>query len=196
MSVAGRRGAVVDQAVLAGALEELAEVGYAQLRMEQVAARVGVHKTTVYRRWPDKAALLSEAVLQVAVEEFAIPDTGDIDSDVRSALASRTGWLTGPYGRPLLRLLGSDAAQLPAVREAIAGIMATRHDAIQIRLDSATAAGQLPQRVDPTLLLKGLIAPMYLHLLVLDEPFASADVNRAAAATLAAARAGLFNRGE
>jgi len=82
---AGRRGAVVRRAVLAATLAELGEGGYASLGIERVAARAGVHKTTVYRRWPDRESLVTDALLELAADDFAIPDTGDVDRDLLSS---------------------------------------------------------------------------------------------------------------
>lgn len=51
--------------------------------MERVADESGVAKTTLYRRWPTKAALCMELYLEVAGRELHDPDTGDIASDLR-----------------------------------------------------------------------------------------------------------------
>ena len=56
------RGATVRANVLAATLAELAEAGYAALTVEAVADRAGVHKTTVYRRWRDREALVIDAL--------------------------------------------------------------------------------------------------------------------------------------
>jgi AcrR family transcriptional regulator len=68
---------------LATAAEILRRAGYSWLTMERVAAKSGVAKTTIYRRWPTKAALCMELYLEVAGRELHDPDTGDIASDLR-----------------------------------------------------------------------------------------------------------------
>ena len=52
----------VDAAILTAAVDLLAEIGYARLTMEQVAARAGVGKASLYLRWPNKVALVAEAI--------------------------------------------------------------------------------------------------------------------------------------
>jgi AcrR family transcriptional regulator len=69
--------------VLATAEEILRHEGYSRLTMERVAAKSGVAKTTIYRRWPTKAALCMQLYLEVARQELHDPDTGDIASDLR-----------------------------------------------------------------------------------------------------------------
>ena len=57
-------------------LEELALVGYGALRVEDVAARAAVNKTTVYRRWPEKVALVRDAFACMAAAKFCSPGDG------------------------------------------------------------------------------------------------------------------------
>ena len=73
-----RRGEPVIRRALAATLRELARVGYAALRFEEVAGRAGVNKTTVYRRWPDKQALVRAALLSLSDRQHdrSMPDEG------------------------------------------------------------------------------------------------------------------------
>ncbi|WP_088318124.1 TetR/AcrR family transcriptional regulator [Kineosporia sp. R_H_3] len=187
-----RRGEVVRQAVLAAALAELAERGYADLSVEHVAVRAGVHKTTVYRRWPDRESLLTDAVLEQAAGDFAIPDTGDVDGDLAVGLRALVAWLTGPTGRPLVAMLRSDAGRLPAVVQARRRFLAARAQVLARRLASAVEAGQVPAGTRPDVFLATLVAPVYLDLLVLDRDPAPEDCDRWAKVALAAARAHLL----
>ncbi|MBM6399979.1 TetR/AcrR family transcriptional regulator [Phycicoccus sonneratiae] len=188
----GRRGAAVRAGVLRSALELLADSGYASLSMEAVAERAGVHKTTVYRRWSNREALVTDAVLEGSSTEFGIPDTGDIDADLRDGVRALARWLDGPVGRPLVAMLASDAGRLPAVQSAKRRFFAERAAVASDRVAAAVAAGQLPAGTDPTALLSTLVAPLYLNLLVTSAPVTDHDCDRAAAVALTAARAGLL----
>ena len=79
MSTRGRpRRAGADEEILAVALELLREQGYRDLNVDEVAERAGVAKTTVYRRWPTKGALVAAAIAPL------IPNTsGDLASVLR-----------------------------------------------------------------------------------------------------------------
>src|ERR687889_1012279 len=70
-------------AVLEAALDELAQRGWDQVSVETIAARAGVHKTTVYRRWGGKDRLVVDAVMEFAQTSIAVPDTGDVGEDLR-----------------------------------------------------------------------------------------------------------------
>ena len=73
----------VRTAVLTAAGDILRRDGYAGLTMERVAADSGVAKTTLYRRWPTKAALCMALYLDVAGRELRDPDTGDVARDLK-----------------------------------------------------------------------------------------------------------------
>jgi AcrR family transcriptional regulator len=74
--------------------------GYSGLTMEGVAATSGVAKTTLYRRWPTKAALCMDLYLEIAGRELDIPDKGDIARDLRhiadSVVHLQTKTVAGP----------------------------------------------------------------------------------------------------
>jgi AcrR family transcriptional regulator len=190
----GRRGHVVRQAVLAATLAELADAGYAGLTIDNIAARAGVHKTTVYRRWADRESLVTDAVLEEAATDFEIPDTGDIQADLRVGLRNLAAWLTGPIGSPLVVLLRSDASRLPGLADAKRRFFAARSDAVRGRVQAAVECGQLSNGIDPMALLTTLIAPIYLNLLVLDRAVTADDCDRAVRIALTAAQAGVLDR--
>lgn len=74
-------------------MDLLAEAGYGHLTMEQVAARAQVSKDSLYRRWPNKLALVTDALAHRARAVPQVPDTGSLPGDMRvflrSLLASR-----------------------------------------------------------------------------------------------------------
>lgn len=69
-------------AVLEATLQEIGERGIAGLTIEAVAARAGVSKVTIYRRWPDRVALVLAAL--ESLPELPVPDTGDLVQDLRA----------------------------------------------------------------------------------------------------------------
>lgn len=83
MATLGRpRDPAVDDAALAAAVRLIVEDGYASLTMERIAERAGVSKAALYRRWPNKLALVADAVESSALQHLALPDTGDVRDDI------------------------------------------------------------------------------------------------------------------
>lgn len=78
-----RRGDILEQAILKAAWDELQETGYSRLTMEKIAVRAKTNKTAVYRRWPNKAAIVIAAVGKIMPKpDLAIPDTGNLRTDM------------------------------------------------------------------------------------------------------------------
>ena len=99
-AVSHRRGQVVLDAILDATLELLAERGYG-FTIDDVAEAAGIHKSTIYRRWSTKAALVGSAVERLAAIEVPIPDTGAPLEDLATlALLVARSRLWRPGWRP------------------------------------------------------------------------------------------------
>lgn len=103
--------------VLAAALQAFVEFGYAGLSIEDVARRAGVNKTTVYRRWPTRAALARAALLSLRDDEPPTPDTGSLREDLYRLLRARAARLRTKERRAIFQamLLGADDPELQKV---------------------------------------------------------------------------------
>ena len=105
-----RRGEILEEAILLAAKEELAEIGYAHLTMESVAARAGTNKAVLYRRWANKSELVIAAVHKYIPKlPNESPNTGSLREDVYSYLCG----LAGPaqsIGAQTLRGLMTDSS--------------------------------------------------------------------------------------
>ncbi|WP_406139476.1 TetR/AcrR family transcriptional regulator [Streptomyces sp. NBC_01089] len=100
-----RRGEELENAILTATVEELADVGYAGLTMERVAARARTGKATLYRRWPGRAELVIDACAVHRLSDAELPDTGSLRSDVFAALRQLSARLSTSHGDILRGLL-------------------------------------------------------------------------------------------
>lgn len=186
------RGPKVRSAVLAATLAELRDKGYAALTVDGVAQRAGVHKTTVYRRWKDREALVVDALAEHFAADIPTPDTGSIESDLRLLARALVDSMTGPIGTAVQVAMHSDAGRLPEIAEARRQIFADRFRRAEPVVSRAVERGELPPGTDPVLVLSTLAAPIHFRLLVSGEPVDQTVADRAAGVTLAAARAGVL----
>ncbi|MER7451294.1 TetR/AcrR family transcriptional regulator [Nocardia beijingensis] len=106
-----RRGEVLERAILQAAAGELAEAGYAGFSIDRVAARAGTNKTTIYRRWPTRAALAVAAFRDAATTD-ELPDTGDLRTDVLAMLRGAADRIASRQGE-LLRVLATEMHSQP-----------------------------------------------------------------------------------
>src|SRR5438128_907003 len=106
----------VDEAILSAAVDLLAQVGFARLTMEQVAARAGVGKASVYLRWPNKVTLVAEAIQHRSAVVPDVPDTGSLREDMllflRSLLRGKAA------GQRALAAVTGEIASNPELRKA------------------------------------------------------------------------------
>jgi len=143
------RSQEADRAILAAALDLLASRGLAAMSMEEVAARAGVGKATIYRRWPSKGLLALDAFVASFQAEQSLPDTGTLRGDLVAAL---TGWVRAvtrtPMG-PMLTGLIAEAQHDPSLRaawrERVLEPLRSQH---RVMLDRAIARGEIPATVD------------------------------------------------
>lgn len=91
--------------VLDAAREELARVGYRALRIEDVAARANVARTTIYRRWPTKADLVLATVKMMFDVPDDEPDTGSFRGDLLVVATRMLAFLTSANGQVLVRMV-------------------------------------------------------------------------------------------
>lgn len=192
----GGRTSRVRAAVLDAALLVLAEVGYTGLTIERIAERSGVNKTTIYRRWQTKEAVLAAAIDEVASDEFPIPATGSIDGDLRAFGRGLVDFLTSdsPALAGIVRAMFSDAAQEPLIAGLKRDFFASRYEGAAGMVEAAIARGELPADVDVREFVGLVAAPIYYRKLVTEEPLDHAVADRAAATALAAVRTGLCRR--
>ncbi|GED97705.1 TetR/AcrR family transcriptional regulator [Gordonia crocea] len=179
----GGRSARVRRAVLDATLGLVLDHGIGALTVAAVANRAGVAETTVYRRWPSTTDLVADAVADVAERDNPLPDTGtfagDLDQLARqiAALLSRPG---------MGRLLGATAAMSsdPNMAAAREKYWRMRFAASAPVVDRAIARGEIPAGTASYDVLEALAAPLYLRVLVTDQPLDEAFVRRCVAHTL------------
>jgi AcrR family transcriptional regulator len=139
--------------VLDAAIVELARSGYAGFRMDAVASSAAVNKTTIYRRWPSRQALVAAVAdrMRTPLRESPLPDTGRIERDLVEAFARRFTVGRKVEGRAWARLL--DERHSPAVEAIIGDAVNERRGEWRSMVERAIDRGEVPPRTDAQLLL-------------------------------------------
>ncbi len=141
----------VDEAVLTAAVDLLAEVGYARLTMDQIAARAGVGKASVYLRWPNKVALVAEAIQQHSAVVPDVPDTGSLREDMLTFL--RALLRRKSSAQRALAAVTSEIASNPELRKAWRqSVTGTLSACVGMIVEHAIERGELPPASDVELL--------------------------------------------
>jgi AcrR family transcriptional regulator len=173
--VKGRAARVVTD-VLTATAEELSRVGYAALRVEDVALRSGVNKTTIYRRWPTKPELVG-AALRAVWEPPDVPNTGSVRGDFIASLAKTAAFAMSPIGKGLTHVIQLERAH-PEV-EPIARSLREEYRALREQLVTrGIERGELAAGTDPRFVSNLVAAPIFSRLFTDGESVDSAFIER------------------
>ncbi|KMS80147.1 TetR family transcriptional regulator [Streptomyces leeuwenhoekii] len=146
---AGRpRSAAADTAILAATRAALVELGWSKLNLGDVAARAGVAKTTLYRRWPGKNELVVDAVAEL-FDELELPDRGSLAADIEGVVRQFAAILERPEARSGLMAVVAEATRDDALRARIRALIVDRQKRL-VREGRARAQrrGELPAERD------------------------------------------------
>jgi AcrR family transcriptional regulator len=135
------------QAILAAALEVLADNGYEAMSIEQVAARAGVGKTTIYRWWISKEELVIDAIKTVQAE-VPIIDTGSFRTDA-IAIIQNAILVWNAHQRLFVRLIGEVYAHAELFEAFRSRLMEPRLQAFAEMIRRAQERGELRKDIDP-----------------------------------------------
>lgn len=160
----GGRSAQVRAAVLAATIDALLERGPDGVSIGDIAARAGVHETSVYRRWGTKAHLVVDAVLGRTDAQFDAPQTGTLRGDLTALLNEIAVFATTPLGRLLLELAVRQGGA--EYGEAGEKFRTERFRAGMTVLARAEERGELRPGLDHRLALETLIGPLHVRLLL------------------------------
>jgi AcrR family transcriptional regulator len=159
----------VEDAVFQAMLGLLASRGYREISVETLAERAGVSRTTIYRRWPSKAAIVAAAVSSLYLDRVELPDIGSLSEDLVALLSESYRLMADGDGRVLERLV-RESGQNPELVDVVRSILYARRRLYATLLNRAIARGELPPEMDQELLLDLLLGPLWFRLLLSGVP--------------------------
>src|ERR1700733_12661252 len=165
-------------AILGSTLKLLGRNGFPELTIEDVAAHAGVAKATVYRWWPNKAALIADAFASSTTRKLHFPDTGSLRTDMSQQMRQLIKIFRSRRGRIVAAILGggqSDKDLIAAFRERF--LWPRRREAYTT-LRRGIARGELRTNVDLDLLLDSLYGPIYMRFLIRHDKLTPKFVDR------------------
>ncbi|WJV49131.1 TetR/AcrR family transcriptional regulator [Streptomyces flavofungini] len=170
-----RRSERSRRAIYEAALSLVGEVGYGKMTIEAIAARAGVGKQTIYRWWPSKSAVLLDAFLDLSEQASAelsakagldevataIPDTGDLEADLKYVLRATVDEMTNPKFDAPARALAAEGVVNEALgAEFVEKLLEPQLQLYVDRLRAAQERGQVAPHVDPRIALELWTGPL------------------------------------
>jgi AcrR family transcriptional regulator len=160
------RSATADQAILDAALELFVEAGLEGLTVEQVAARAGVGKATIYRRYPGKVDLVIAAARCLTSAAAPNPDTGTVDGDLRAIARGLVRLLTETEAGRAVAQVVAEVQRNADLRRAHAEFVATRREGTIDAVKRGMARGELRADTEPEMVADLLTGPIFYRHLV------------------------------
>jgi AcrR family transcriptional regulator len=175
-------------AILRSTLKLLGENGFSDLTIEDVAAHASVGKATVYRWWPNKAALIADAFASSTTRKLHFPDTGSVRTDMSQQMRQLVKIFRSRRGRIVSAILSggqSDRDLIAAFRDRF--LWPRRREAYAT-LRRGIQRGELRKNVDMDLLLDSLYGPIYMRFLIRHDKLTPDFVDRLCELVLGGAR--------
>jgi AcrR family transcriptional regulator len=175
-------------AILRSTLQLLAERGFSELTIEDIAGRARVGKATVYRWWPDKGALIADAFANSTTRSLRFPDTGSIQKDMSRQMRQVVKTFYSRRGRIVSAIVAAgqtDKDLLAAFRDRF---MWPRRREAYATLRRGIRRGELRKDIDLDLLLDSLYGPIYMRFLLRHDRLTPRFVDRLSRLVLAGAR--------
>ncbi|HEX4777276.1 MAG TPA: TetR/AcrR family transcriptional regulator [Acidimicrobiia bacterium] len=172
------RSPEVDEAILDAAVEAFVDHGLDGLSVDDVAARAGVGKATIYRRYACKVDLVVAAARRCCEQQPHGAETGDLDVDLRAVAHALAVMLDRSIaGRAIPRMVAESSRQ-PEMRDAQRDFVGRRRAHTIALVERAIERGDLRADTDPAVLVDMISGPLFYRHLVTGEHTDAAYVDR------------------
>jgi TetR/AcrR family transcriptional regulator, regulator of autoinduction and epiphytic fitness len=164
--------------ILRAAVDELGDVGYGRVTIESIAARAGVGKSTIYRHWADKLALIADAF--ETFHEQMVPDLGDLPVlDAVAGLIRHVAEVVvdSTFSRCIPALI-EGAERDERVRAFHHQYSVARRQALVDLIGRGIREGEVASDVDPELATTALLGALFYRRLMTAQPFNPADATQ------------------
>jgi AcrR family transcriptional regulator len=165
----GGRSARVMDAVAEAVLAQLATNGIENFSIPQVAARAGISNSSLYRRWPTKAALIAFAGSRNAQSSIAFPDRGSLREDLLYVMKEVARTFQDPRSRALIAM-AFGSVDSPEVDRTQSTYWKSRVEQQQAMFDRALARGEINAATDTAEIIERAIGPLYFRYFVTRRP--------------------------
>ena len=173
------------QAVLAATFELLYESGVGGFSVDEVARRSGVAKTTIYRHWPSREALVLDACSQIAADQD-VPDTGSLEADLRAILTNIAVLLQTANWASVLPSIVDLAEREPEFADVHRRIQHGHAAPLREVLHRGISRGVLPAQSDIPAISAALLGPLFYRRWFSREPIDDEFVEKIISGALAA----------
>ncbi len=173
INVQGKRGRPrnieTQKAILSASYELLLESGFKAVTVDKIADRAKVSKATIYKWWPNKAAVVMDGFLSAAAARLPVPDTGSALNDILTHATSLASFLISREGTIINELVGEGQFDSKLAEEYRARYFQPRRQQAKQLLEKGMKRGELKENLDVELSIDLIYGPIFYRLLVTGE---------------------------
>ncbi|CAH8767790.1 TetR/AcrR family transcriptional regulator [Paenibacillus dendritiformis] len=179
ITMKGKRGrprnVEAQKSILSASYELLLENGFQAVTVDKIAERAQVSKATIYKWWPNKAAVVMDGFLHAATARLPVPDTGSALNDILIHATNLAGFLISREGTIITELLGEGQFDSGLAEAYRARFFRPRRLEARSLLEKGVQRGELKKNLDIGICIDLIYGPIFYRLLVtgetLDEPY-------------------------
>jgi AcrR family transcriptional regulator len=178
MTRPGGRTAANSRKIEQSVLDELVTKGYEGLSFQSVAARAGVNRSTLYRRWSNKAEMVLQAIQSSVLQNVSFEDTGTLQGDLKSVLTDIGAFIETPVGRAII-VVSIELASSKAFAKTVDLIWDKRLEDVRAVFERARQRNELSMSDDDWEAVFAMVAgALYFRLIVMRRALDDAWIDR------------------
>ena len=163
------RNVATEKAILAASYDLLLEIGFGAVTVEKIAERAKVSKATIYKWWPNKAAVVMDSFLSAATARLPVPDTGSAIDDIVIQASNLADFLTSREGKVINELIAEGQFDLKLAEEYRMRYFNPRRLDSRHILERGVQRGELAENLDIELSIDLIYGPLFYRLLITGE---------------------------
>jgi AcrR family transcriptional regulator len=160
------RNVETQKSILSASYDLLLENGFGVVTVDKIAERANVSKATIYKWWPNKAAVVMDGFLSAASARLPLPDTGSVFNNVLIHATNLSRFLTSREGKIIAELIGEGQSDLGLAEAYRTRYFRPRRLEARHLLELGVQGGQLKEDLDIELSIDLIYGPIFYRLLL------------------------------
>ncbi len=163
------RSKSTEKAILNSAHTLVADHGFQAVTIEGIAKHAGVSKATIYKWWPNKAAVVADSFFKTLKEQYPVPDTGSVIEDLVIQISNLSTFLASDEGRIIRELIAEGQSDSDVAEAYQSRYFSPRREVSRTILERGVERGEMKSGLNLELCVEMIYAPLFYRLLITGE---------------------------
>ncbi|OZQ77569.1 TetR/AcrR family transcriptional regulator [Paenibacillus odorifer] len=172
------RNVETEKSILSASYDLLLETGFGAVTVEKIADRAKVSKATIYKWWPNKAAVVMDGFLSSAADRLPVPDTGSVFDDILMHATNLSRFLISREGKIITEIIGEGQMDSGLAEAYRTRYFQPRRLEARLLMERGVQRGELKDNLDIEVVTDLIYGPIFYRLLVTGQPIDDAYVQQ------------------